>query len=77
MARIWGCAALRRRDMLTRRQTEALCWLAEGKTFGQIAAIMGISSETARSHFRQARERLDAMNRSHAVAKALRLGLIK
>ncbi len=42
----------------------------------QIAAMLGLSMHTATQYLTSAAQKLDAVSRTHAVAKALRLGLI-
>jgi DNA-binding CsgD family transcriptional regulator len=61
---------------LTARETEVLSLVAEGLTYEEIGARLGIGVETARTHVTKARERLGAPTRAGAVAQALRLGLI-
>ena len=63
-------------NALTRREVEALKWSAEGKTTEDIGTLLGISVETAKAHLDSARHKLGALNRVHAVAKAMRAGLI-
>lgn len=63
-------------NAITRRETEALAWTAEGKTVADIAALMCISAETVKAHLDSARFKLGALNRVHAVTKALRHGII-
>ena len=63
-------------NAITRRETEALSWTAEGKNVADIAALMRISAETVKAHLDSARFKLGALNRVHAVAKAIRNGLI-
>jgi DNA-binding CsgD family transcriptional regulator len=43
----------------------------------EIAAAMRIASETVKAHLDSARYKLQALNRTHAIAKALRAGLIR
>jgi len=64
-------------NAVTKREIEALEWSAEGKTLGDIAILMRISTETVKSHLDSARFKLQAINRVHAVSKALRSGLIR
>ena len=59
------------KPVLTRREQEILRWVAQGKTDGEIATICNISANTAYNHVKSAAEKLDAVNRTHAVAKAL------
>lgn len=62
---------------LTPREIEALQWSADGARLKAIAIAMRISVETVRAHLESARYKLQALNRAHAVTKALRAGLIK
>jgi DNA-binding CsgD family transcriptional regulator len=61
---------------LTGREREVLTLLAQGLQLDEIAARLGIGSETVRTHVRKAGERLGASNRTHAVAIAIRRKLI-
>lgn len=61
---------------LTRRQREILQHLAEGCSTADAARRLGVSGETVRSHTKAALARLDARDRGHAIAIALRRGLI-
>ena len=64
-------------NSITRRETEALSWTAEGKSVVDIAALMRISAETVKAHLDSARFKLGALNRVHAVTKAIRNGIIR
>jgi DNA-binding CsgD family transcriptional regulator len=64
-------------NAITRREIEALQWSADGKSVIDIAILMGISRETVKAHLDVARDKLSALNRTHAVAKAIRSGLIR
>ena len=61
---------------LTGRERDVLTLLAQGLQLEEIAARLGIGSETVRTHVRKASERLGAANRTHAVAIAIRRKLI-
>ena len=61
---------------LTGREAEVLSLLAEGLQLDEIAHRLGIGVETVRTHVRNASARLGAANRTHAVAIAIRQGLI-
>lgn len=52
---------------LAAREMEALRWAAEGLTNEQIAAVMGITPNTAKAHIARAIEATGANNRTHAV----------
>ena len=66
-----------KRDLLTRREREILRWAADGKTSWEISVVLGISERTVKFHLIQASHKLNAVNRTAAVAKALARGLIK
>ena len=56
---------------LTPRERDALAFVAEGKTDWEISTILGVSESTARFHVDNARRKLGAVNRSHAVARLI------
>jgi len=62
---------------LTPREVEVLAKLAEGLGNKAIAQELHISAHTAKFHVAQIIAKLDASSRAHAVAKALRAGLIQ
>lgn len=64
------------RGVLTRRERECLQWCAEGKTSWEISQILSISQHTADWYLASAGRKLASANRLHAVAEALRRGLI-
>ncbi|MGK4581600.1 helix-turn-helix transcriptional regulator [Kitasatospora sp. HPMI-4] len=66
----------RRRSLLSPRETEALEWTARGKTTREISCGLGISEKGVEFHLEGARRKLQAANRTHAVAKALELRLL-
>lgn len=56
---------------LTKRELEVLRWTKDGKTGWEISAIMNISENTVRFHIKNILKKLDAVNKTHAVAKAI------
>ncbi|KRB49892.1 LuxR family transcriptional regulator [Rhizobium sp. Root708] len=64
-------------EALTDRETDCLNWTAAGKTSVEIADILGLSEHTVNHYLNRATKKLDTVNRTQAVAKALRIGLIK
>ncbi|HBF30905.1 LuxR C-terminal-related transcriptional regulator [Rhizobium sp.] len=64
-------------DTLSEREIECLNWTSAGKTSVEIAEIMGLSEHTINHYLNRATKKLDTVNRTQAVAKSLRLGLIK
>jgi DNA-binding CsgD family transcriptional regulator len=67
-----GCAHVQ----LTAREKEVLAWAARGKTVADTAQILGSSPETVEGFVKQALRKLDAVNKTHGVAKSIALGLI-
>ena len=65
------------RALLTAREREVLRWAADGKTSWEVSVILRISERTVKFHLIQASRKLNAVNRTSAVAKALARGLIK
>ncbi|AZO68054.1 LuxR family transcriptional regulator [Mesorhizobium sp. M6A.T.Cr.TU.016.01.1.1] len=61
---------------LSRRQIDVLHWASEGLTVDEIGERLNISSHTADTHLRTVREKLGVTSTIHAVAEALRTGLI-
>jgi DNA-binding CsgD family transcriptional regulator len=68
-----NCASVMR---LTVREKDVLTWVARGKTSAEIAIILGLSERTINFHCDKAMKRLDVINRTQAVAKAIAEGLI-
>jgi DNA-binding CsgD family transcriptional regulator len=62
--------------LLTRRETQVLQLAADGQTRKEVALVLGVSLHTVKTQGNMAREKLGASNTSHAVAIALRQGLI-
>ena len=61
---------------LTKGELEVLQLIADGHANREIAKQLFVSQETVKSHVRNILARLQARSRSHAVAIALRHGLI-
>ena len=62
---------------LTPRECEVLRWVANGKSAWEIGEILEITKRTVDEHVQTAVRKLGAANRTHAVAIALRGGIIK
>jgi DNA-binding CsgD family transcriptional regulator len=63
--------------LLTVREREVLQWIKEGKSSWEIAAILGISQDTVKFHLKKVYTKLNAGNRSQAIAVALERKLIE
>jgi LuxR family transcriptional regulator, quorum-sensing system regulator BjaR1 len=61
---------------LAQREIDCLQWSAAGKTSVETGTILGLSPHTVNQHLASAGAKLGAVNRTQAVAKAVRLGLI-
>lgn len=53
---------------LSPRESTVMEWVAAGKTYNEIAAIMGISYFTVKNHMGKIYTKLGACNRSEAIA---------
>ena len=62
--------------LLTPRELEALRWTGEGKTAWDTSQIMAISQGTVEKFLQNAQAKLDTVNKTGTVVKAVRLGLI-
>lgn len=65
------------REVLTERETACLTWTSAGKTSAEIAEILALSEHTINHYLNRATRKLDAVNRTQAVANALRRNIIK
>ncbi|MEU0681620.1 MULTISPECIES: LuxR family transcriptional regulator [Streptomyces] len=68
--------ARRRLPSLTARQTSVLRLMAEGHGNADIALLLGCSEHTVKNVIYELMTRLQARNRAHAVAHAVRQGLV-
>ncbi len=64
------------RGPLTQRQRQILEMLADGRSTTFAADALGLGEETVKTHTKNLMGRIGARNRAHAVALALRQGLI-
>ena len=81
VARAPGAASTHLRDRvvgagLTTREREVLTLLADGLVNKQIAARLGISTNTVKTHLELLFEKLGVSTRAQAVAAGVRLGLL-
>lgn len=64
-------------DELTPRETQVLTHVATGAANRDVATILGIAEETVKAHMKSILAKLQANDRTHAVAIALRRGIIE
>ena len=61
---------------LSARELSVLGLAAEGFTNAEIGEQLGIGAETVKTHLTHVQEKLHARDRTHAVSRALRLGVL-
>ena len=61
---------------LSKREREVLSWTAMGKTASDVGCILGISKRTVEWHLHEVRSKLQALNVVHAIAMAVKAGVI-
>jgi DNA-binding CsgD family transcriptional regulator len=66
----------RSKVVLSKRETAIVQLLSHGMKNREIADDLGISIATVRTHVQHAERKLNARNRGHAIAEAMRLGLL-
>ena len=68
--------ATQRQAALSTREREIMSLLAQGLTGEEVAGRLYLSTETVKTHVRNSMTKLEARNRVHAIAIALRQGQI-
>jgi two-component system, NarL family, response regulator DegU len=63
--------------LLTHREEEVLKLIAEGAATTEVAAALFISTKTVRHHLSSIYEKLDSRDRTQAVIRAVRMGIIR
>lgn len=63
-------------EALAERELACLVWTAAGKTSSEIAEILELSEHTVNHYLNRVTKKLNAVNRTQAVAKAIRRNLI-
>jgi DNA-binding CsgD family transcriptional regulator len=61
---------------LSTREEQCLLWAARGKTYQEIAEILGLAFGSVKTHLDRARHKLRCMNLTHAAAVAFATGVI-
>jgi DNA-binding CsgD family transcriptional regulator len=62
--------------LLSPREKECLQWAATGKTIWETAQILKVSERAVRLYLDTARHKLECLNKTQAVAKAVALGIV-
>lgn len=63
-------------DTLSKRELEVMQYISWGDSSSEMADVMGISESTVNQYVKSALTKLDANNRTYAVAELLRRGVI-
>ncbi len=61
---------------LSARERDCLSWGAQGKTAAEVGIILGISENTVNFHVKNVMRKLSVHTKTHAVTRAISLGLI-
>jgi LuxR family quorum sensing-dependent transcriptional regulator len=62
--------------VLTIREREIMTLVAQGKTYLEISKLLSLSTETIKTHVQKVCRKLEAINRTHAVAIAVNHKLV-
>jgi DNA-binding NarL/FixJ family response regulator len=62
---------------LTKREEEILQQVADGSTTAEVAALLFISAKTVKNHLASIYAKLDARDRTQAVLRGVRIGIIQ
>ena len=63
--------------LLTQREEEVLKLIADGAATSEVAAALYISTKTVRHHLSSIYEKLESRDRTQAVIRAVRMGIIR
>jgi len=63
-------------QLLSKRELQVLTKISSGKTTKEIAVFLGISEHTVKDYVKMGLKKLNATNRTHAVAELFRKGIL-
>ncbi|MEP6502688.1 MAG: helix-turn-helix transcriptional regulator [Betaproteobacteria bacterium] len=72
-----GAASSREGRLVTPRQAQILGLIKEGRTNVEIAGLLQCSPWTIKNHVQAILRRLDSNTRTHALSRAMSLGILK
>ncbi|MBO8132851.1 helix-turn-helix transcriptional regulator [Dickeya fangzhongdai] len=64
-------------DLFSQRENEILYWASMGKTYQEIALILGITTSTVKFHIGNVVKKLGVLNAKHAIRLGVEMNLIK
>ncbi len=64
-------------SIITRREEEVLQLIAEGLSTSEVAGRLYISAKTVKNHLASVYQKLDSRDRTQAVVRAVRMGIIR
>jgi DNA-binding NarL/FixJ family response regulator len=64
-------------ELVTRREEEVLQLIADGYATSEVAERLFISQKTVKNHLASIYQKLDARDRTQAVLRAVRMGIIR
>jgi LuxR family transcriptional regulator, quorum-sensing system regulator SolR len=66
----------RKVEALSPRELDVIAWSADGKTSSEMATLLGVSENTVKFHFKNAKEKLGSSSKASSVVKAALLGML-
>jgi DNA-binding NarL/FixJ family response regulator len=64
-------------SVITKRETEVLQLIADGRSTPEVAADLYISQKTVKNHLASIYQKLEARDRTQAVLQAVRMGIVR
>jgi len=64
-------------SIITKRETEVLQLIADGRSTPEVAADLYISQKTVKNHLASIYQKLEARDRTQAVLQAVRMGIVR
>ncbi len=68
---------LNNKEIFSQRENEILYWASMGKTYLEVAIILGIKTSTVKFHIGNVVKKLGVLNAKHAIRLGVELQLIK
>lgn len=75
ISEVLGRQSIWQRPHLTVRELEVIKWCTAGKSYWETSQIMGIAERTVKFHMKNICQKFDVVNKSHAIARGVSLGL--